>query len=58
MSIKSKFKDLCVLMRNLLGKPYVQVGIIVFLLVLLSFGLGYLMGRDFNPSPIIIQNGA
>jgi len=41
--------------RVLLGKPYVQAGILAFLISMLSFGLGYLIGRDFNPTPIVIE---
>jgi hypothetical protein len=31
-------------------------GIVLFLVASLSFGLGYLANREFNHSPIIIQN--
>lgn len=42
-------------LANFLGKKHVQAGIIVLLISLLSFGLGYLFGRDFNEAPIIIE---
>ena len=41
--------------RDKLRKPYIQIGIAVVLLCLLSFGAGYLLGRDFNPVPIVIE---
>ena len=42
-------------LRSLLRKSYIQVGIMVFLITILSFGIGYIVGRDFNPAPIIIE---
>lgn len=41
--------------REWFGNPYVQIGILVFLVALLMFGLGYLTGRDFTPAPIVIE---
>lgn len=41
--------------KDILGKSYIQIGIMVFLISLLSFGIGYIFGRDFNPAPIIIE---
>jgi len=34
-----------------------QVGLIVFLVSLLTFGIGFIFGRDFNPAPIVIEQG-
>lgn len=45
-------------LRNLLRKSHVQIGLIVFLISLLSFGIGYIFGRDFNPAPIIIEQNS
>ncbi|MBI2010769.1 MAG: hypothetical protein HYS89_00820 [Candidatus Colwellbacteria bacterium] len=42
--------------RNLIKKPYVQIALLVFLISLLSFGIGYLIGRDWQQTPIIIEN--
>lgn len=42
-------------LRELLSSSYVQAGILVFLIALLMFGLGYLAGRDLNPAPIVIE---
>jgi len=42
-------------LRTYLRKSYVQMGLIVFFVSILSFGVGYLLGRDFNPAPIIIE---
>ena len=44
-------------LRNFLGKKHIQIGLIVFLVALLSFGIGYIFGRDFNEAPIVIQQG-
>ena len=55
MSIKSWIKDLRNKLRNLLRKSHVQIGLIVFLVSLLSFGIGYIFSRDFNPAPIVIE---
>ncbi len=37
-------------------KPHVKMGILIFLIALLSFGVGYIIGRDWTPAPIIIEN--
>jgi len=42
-------------LRDFWGKKHVQVGIVVLLISLLSFGLGYLFGRDFDEAPIVIE---
>jgi len=42
-------------LRNLLRKSHIQIGIMVFLIALLSFGIGYIFGRDLNPAPIVIE---
>jgi len=47
----SILKDLRIKLR----KSHVQIGLIVFLISLLSFGIGFIFGRDFNPAPIVIE---
>ncbi|MBI1838717.1 MAG: hypothetical protein HYR95_00215 [Candidatus Colwellbacteria bacterium] len=42
--IKEKFKE-----------QYFRIGIIIFLTSLLSFGIGYLIGRDWHHAPIIVN---
>lgn len=44
--------------RERLKDPYVKIGILVFLISLLSFGIGYIIGRDWTPAPIIIEKAA
>ena len=39
-----------------LERPHVKMGALIFLIALLSFGAGYLTGRDWTPAPIIIEN--
>lgn len=36
-------------------ETYVKIGFFVFLITLLSFGIGYLVGRDWSPAPIVIE---
>ena len=38
-----------------LRKREVVIGLIVFLITSLSFGLGYLANRELNHAPIVIQ---
>jgi hypothetical protein len=38
-----------------LNKPEVKAGILIFLMALLIFGIGYLLGRDWTVAPIIIE---
>jgi len=42
-------------LRPILGEPYFKIGIFVFLISLLSFGIGYIAGRDWTPAPIVIE---
>ena len=42
--------------KEILEKPHIQIGLAVFLISLLSFGIGYIFGRDLTPAPIIIEN--
>lgn len=42
-------------LRAILAQKHVQIGLIVFLIALLSFGVGYLFGRDFTKTPIVIE---
>ncbi len=39
-------------------KSYAKIAILVFLASLFSFGTGYLVGRDWNPAPIIIEKNS
>ena len=32
-----------------------KIGLLVFLITLASFGIGYLVGRDWTPAPIVIE---
>jgi hypothetical protein len=41
--------------KNFLKKPSVQIAIFVFLVSLLSFGLGYWLAQDWQKTPIIIE---
>ena len=34
---------------------YFKIGVLVFLITLASFGIGYLVGRDWTPAPIVIE---
>ena len=38
-------------------ESYFKIGLLVFLITLASFGIGYLIGRDWQNPPIIIQKG-
>ncbi len=37
---------------------WIVFGTILFLIIALSFGLGYLTAKDNNPAPIIIQKNS
>jgi len=45
-------------LRPILGEPYFKIGIFVFLISLLSFGIGYIAGRDWTPAPIVIEKNS
>ncbi len=36
-------------------KPHIKMGLLVFFVALLTFGIGYILGRDWTPTPIIIE---
>ncbi len=42
-------------LRSFTKEPHVKVGALIFLITLLSFGVGYLAGRDWTPAPIVIE---
>jgi len=44
--------------KNWFNKPHVKMGALVFLIALLSFGIGYVIGRDWTPAPIIIEQNS
>jgi hypothetical protein len=49
--LKERLKEL----RKVFSEPYFKIGILVFLISLLSFGIGYIAGRDWTPAPIVIE---
>ena len=49
--LRVQIKDLL----RLRHESHIKIGILVFLITLLSFGIGYLVGRDWTPAPIIIE---
>ena len=51
----SRFKVYLQKLRNFTKERHVRIGILVFLITLLSFGIGYLVGRDWTPAPIVIE---
>jgi hypothetical protein len=51
----SIFKRYLQKLRDLWKEPHVRIGILVSLITLLSFGIGYLIGRDWFPAPIVIE---
>ena len=46
------------IIKNFFGayQKKLLMGFVLFLVASLSFGLGYLANREFNHSPIVIQN--
>ena len=44
--------------KNWLKPTQVKIGIFIFLVFLLAFGLGYIIGRDWNPAPIVIEQNS
>ncbi len=52
----SRIKEFYKRLQVLVQEPYIQIALLVFLISLLSFGIGYLVGRDWHPAPIIIEN--
>ena len=45
-------------LREWFKRPEAQLGAVVFFMVLLAFGVGYLAGRDWTPTPIIIEKNS
>ncbi len=43
------------ILKERLNEPHIKMGILIFLIAFLSFGTGYIMGRDWTPAPIIIE---
>jgi hypothetical protein len=41
---------------ELLEKEFVLVGVIVFFVTLISFGFGYVAGRDWHKAQIVIED--
>ncbi|MDD5710717.1 MAG: hypothetical protein PHV43_01275 [Candidatus Colwellbacteria bacterium] len=44
--------------KELIKKQSFLMGLSIFLLVLLAFGLGYLAGLNFDHAPIIIEKAS
>jgi len=44
--------------KNRLKLAHVKIGIFIFLIALFAFGLGYIIGRDWNPAPIVIEQNS
>lgn len=51
-----RIKQTILELPELLEKEFVIVGIIVFFTALISFGVGYVAGRDWHKAPIIIED--
>ncbi len=49
--LKFQIKEL----PRLRHESHIKIGILVFLITLLSFGIGYLVGRDWTPASIVIE---
>ncbi len=45
-------------LREKLNEPVSKIVILILLIASLSFGLGYLSGRDWNPAPIVIEKNS
>ena len=52
----SRIKEFYKRLQALAQESYIQIALLVFLISLLSFGIGYLVGRDWQRTPIIIEN--
>ena len=52
----SRIKEFYKRLQALAQEYYIQIALLVFLISLLSFGIGYLVGRDWQQTPIIIEN--
>ncbi len=52
--LKERVKEL----RPVFSELYFKIGVLVFLTSLLSFGIGYIAGRDWTPAPIIIEKNS
>ena len=52
--LRVQIKDL----PRLRHESHIKIGILVFLITLLSFGIGYLVGRDWTPAPIVIEKNS
>ncbi len=42
-------------LKNWFKRPEVKMGVVIFFFVFLAFGIGYLIGRDWSPAPIVIE---
>lgn len=43
------------IMKEWFDKPHIKMGLLIFFITLLIFGIGYILGRDWTPTPIIIE---
>lgn len=46
------------IIKTWFANPHIKMGILIFLIALLSFGVGYIVSREWTPTPIIIENNA
>ncbi|MBI2592975.1 MAG: hypothetical protein HYW37_02405 [Candidatus Colwellbacteria bacterium] len=44
--------------KKKLSEPAVKIGILIFLVTSLAFGLGYLSAKNWNPAPIVIEKNS
>jgi hypothetical protein len=45
-------------LRPILSEQYFKIGVLVFLMSLAAFGVGYIAGRDWTPAPIVIEKNS
>ncbi|MDP3953636.1 MAG: hypothetical protein Q8P99_02350 [bacterium] len=45
-------------MKKIFQKAEFKIALLVFLAVLAAYGVGYIMGSDFNRAPIIIEKAS
>jgi len=57
-NLKRGYKDLMKWVVTPEGKKALKLGAVLALSVALAYGVGYLMGHNSNPAPIIIQTNS
>src|SRR3989344_1662624 len=58
LDIELKLNFELLIWKNRLKLAHVKMGIFIFLIALFAFGLGYIIGRDWNPAPIVIEQNS